>query len=50
LLAGSDRAADQRHRHVVDHADVLEVVQRLVRQVAVQRRLVAMPMWCSKKV
>jgi hypothetical protein len=30
--------ADQGHRHVVDHAEVLEVVQRLVGQVAVQRR------------
>ena len=31
-------AADQRHRHVVDHADILEVIQRLERQVAIQRR------------
>jgi hypothetical protein len=31
------RLADQRHRHLVDHAEVLEVFQRLVLQVAVQR-------------
>jgi hypothetical protein len=30
--------ADQRHRHFVDHAEVFEVVQRLVGQRAVQRR------------
>ena len=31
-------AADDGHRHFVDHADVLEVLERLVGHVAVQRR------------
>jgi hypothetical protein len=28
---------DQQHRHVGDHADVVEVVQRVVGQLAVER-------------